>query len=99
MRVYRREEEQEQEQEQEVSLTLEWGCTCTVRSVAVLDSADMTRCRREDLAALDRGPKSWSCTIKDRRTNHSIRSPRSPKPCCCQIYSDSERINFRGDFP
>jgi len=43
-------------------------------SGATLDSPDMPCCRRSDLTALERGPKSWSWTIKGCATPPALRA-------------------------
>jgi len=49
-------------------------------SGATLDSPDMPCCRRSDLTALERGPKSWSWTIKGCATPPALRAT----PCYTQ---------------
>ena len=45
-----------------------------LRRVSALDSTAMPCCRRADLAPLERGPKSWSCTFKGCATPPSLRT-------------------------
>ncbi len=75
-----------------------------------LDSRAMPCCRPADLPALERGPKSWSPTIKGCR--HCIRSPRNPitillpnllgfAVCVCLLLREphDQRLNFRDWIP
>ena len=70
--------------------------TGRVHTVAALDSPDMPCCRRADLTALGRGPKSWSWTIKGSASPPALRA--TPPPFCSQICSAmSLRYCFKPD--
>ena len=70
--------------------------TGRVHTVAALDSPDMPCCRRADLTALGRGPKSWSWTIKGSPSPPALRA--TPPPFCSQICSAmSLRYCFKPD--